>query len=107
MVVISSIDEFFNYNLLLTSCVHTAGQYVELISGQLVRVRALSAKQANLIMDRSISSHTIIGSVNVQMSYSLKDWNCNFFLKRIGHTRPLYHYFRLFNTQFTVNKSLI
>ena len=31
---------------------------------------------------------------------------CSFFFKKMGHTRPLF-YFRLFNTQLTVNKCSI
>ena len=52
---------------------NTTGKQLELISGQIVRERALSAKQANLIRDRSISSttlgslFTIVGSVFIRL----------------------------------------
>ena len=62
MVVIAMIDQYFNFNLLLTSYLHTTGQHAELTSSQLLRererererVRALSAKQANMIRDKFI-----------------------------------------------------
>ena len=62
------IDDYFKVNLLLTSCVHTTGKQVELTLGQLGRERvwALSAKQANLIRDRSISSSANILLFNYQ-----------------------------------------
>ena len=33
--------------------------------------------------------------------------NTMFFLKKMGHSRPLFLYFRLFNTQLTVHKCSI
>ena len=62
------IDQYLDFNLRLTSCVHKTGNMLnstEMISGQLVkeRVRALSVKQVNQIRDRfirSISSTTYL-----------------------------------------------
>ena len=45
----------------------TTGKQVQRISGQRVRVRELSAKQANLIIDRSISSNDVT-STSIVMS---------------------------------------
>ena len=55
MVAIAKIVEYFK-DLLLILCVFTTGKQVQRISGQRVRVRELSAKQANLIRERSMSS---------------------------------------------------
>ena len=62
------IDQYFNFNHLLTSCVDTTGQHaVELTSASLLererereRENALSAMQANLIRDRLIRSSSIL-----------------------------------------------
>ena len=66
MVAIAKIVEYFK-DLLLILCVFTTGKQVQRISGQRVRVRELSAKQANLIIDRSISSNDVT-STSIVMS---------------------------------------
>ena len=60
----------------ITSCVRTTGKQVELTSGQFIRERerTLSAKQANLIRDWSISSkecHGMIKNKDYFLTYVL------------------------------------
>ena len=58
MVVLAMIDEYFK-DLLLTVCLHTTGNKLNWLQASLFereRERTLSAKQANLIRDRSIYS---------------------------------------------------
>ena len=65
MVVVAMKDEYFDFKLLLTSSLYGTGKQLQLnwLQASLLErererecVSALSAKHANLIIDRSISS---------------------------------------------------
>ena len=101
MVVLGMIDEFFNFNLLLTLvCTQHVNKFNWFQASLLEREREWVLSQLSKLIWLEIDRHLPSPFLSLIRLACLAERAWSFF-KKMGHSRPLFLYFCLFNTVYS------